>query len=161
MKSQTAAFTGHRHIPHNKRKSLEKELTELLERLIGEGIIYFGCGGAIGWDLMAGAAVLKLSERHKHIKLIMVLPFREQDAKWTSKQRREYKKLLDAADKITYVSEQYYDGCYLARNRRLVEFSSVCIAYLTNTGRSGTAQTVRLAREQGLTVYNLAEDGVG
>jgi hypothetical protein len=42
------------------------------------------------------------------------------------------------------------------RNLHLVESSGVCVAYMKH-GRSGTAQTVRLARERGLTVVNLAE----
>jgi len=134
-------------------------LTALLERLIDDGISYFGCGGAIGFDYLTGVTVLRLRKRYKHIKLIMVLPCHGQETKWTEEQKRDYKRLLDAADKTVYVSESYHDGCYLERNRHLVQHSAVCIAYLTNTNRSGTAQTVRLARERNLIIYNLAEGG--
>ena len=156
-KEQTACFTGHRNIKQSDIKPLEKKLEKLLEKLIGEGIVYFGCGGAVGFDFLSGFTVLRLRERYNHIKLIMVLPCRNQDAKWTAEQKRDYKRLLDAADKAVCLSEAYYDGYMLARNSHLIQHSAVCVAYLTNTVRSGTAQTVRLARENNLTVYNLAD----
>ena len=43
----------------------------------------------------------------------------------------------------------------LKRNRHLVDNSSVCICYLTES-TGGTAYTVEYARKSGLTIVNLA-----
>ena len=59
-----------------------------------------------------------------------------------------------AADKVIYVSETYYNGCMLVRNRRLVDNSSVCVAYLTHAG-GGTAYTVRYAEKSGVPVISI------
>ena len=60
------------------------------------------------------------------------------------------------ADKVTYISEQYYSGCMHKRNRHLVDCSSLCICYLTEQS-GGTAYTVNYARSQGLKIVNVAE----
>lgn len=50
----------------------------------------------------------------------------------------------------------YYKGCMHQRNRVLVNNSSTCICYLTQT-EGGTAYTVNYARNSGLSVFNLAK----
>ena len=103
--------------------------------------------------------ILALKEKFPNIKLVMVLPCREQDSVWSEEYKAAYRKLLDASDEIVYVSEHYYDGCMKARNIRLVENGEICIAYLTSTRfRGGTAQTVRFAKKKGIPVINLAND---
>lgn len=42
------------------------------------------------------------------------------------------------------------------RNRHLVDNSSACITYLTET-KGGTAYTVDYATKRGLTVFNIAD----
>ena len=121
-----------------------------------QGIVFWGSGGACGFDLIAADAVLKQREVNPAVKLIMVLPCRNQEMRWKAEDQNEYHRLLNAADKIVCLSEQYYAGCMAARNLRLVEFSSVCVTYMTHE-RSGTSQTVRFARERELTVINLAQ----
>ena len=153
---RTACFTGHRSIPNADLPWLTQRLDEVVAELAAQGIVYFGNGAARGFDTLAARAVLRQRERHPEIKLILTLPCRDQDARWPEADRREYRRLLDAADKVICLAEQYYDGCMLARNRYLVENSGACIAYLTHE-RSGTGQTVRLARARGLKIINLAK----
>lgn len=43
----------------------------------------------------------------------------------------------------------------MAKNRHLVDNSSVCVAYLTRSG-GGTAYTVEYAKKHGLKVINIA-----
>ena len=66
----------------------------------------------------------------------------------------EYERIMKAADKVTYTSEQYYSGCMHKRNRHLVDNSSVCVCYLTES-TGGTAYTVEYAHKNNLTVINL------
>lgn len=151
----TCCFTGHRQIDKDDLPELRARLTEKIEELIGQGVTSFGCGGAIGFDMLAGFVTLDLKAKYPAVKLIMVLPCREQDAKWSAREKARYQQLLAGADKIVYVSERYYDGCMKARNAHLVENSDHLITYLKRE-RSGAAQTVRMAKERGLTIHNLA-----
>ena len=64
--------------------------------------------------------------------------------------------MLGAADSVEYISEEYISGCMQARNRRLVELSSVCVCYKTRAS-SGTAYTVARAEKKGIEIINLAD----
>ena len=129
-KTITACFTGHRDIPEFEKMIVKKRLKKEIEKLIEKGVIYFGNGGAVGFDSISALTVIELRERYPQIKLIMVLPCKEQDRKWSEKDKATYAYILENADKITYTSEHYYKGCMHVRNRRLVDFSKYCIAYL-------------------------------
>ena len=157
MRNRTAAFTGHRSIPAAELPTLIARLDVAIAELVNQGVVFFGSGMARGFDTIAAQAVLKVKATKPAVKLIAVLPCYDQDSKWRDFERAEYRCLLDAADKVVYVSKQpYFDGCMALRNRHLVENSGVCVAYKAYE-RSGTGQTVRMAREQGLRVINLHE----
>ena len=123
---------------------------------IEQGYRYFGCGGALGFDTLAAQTVLRLRETYPEIRLILVLPCRNQTWGWKQEDIAEYDRIMKAADKVTYTSEQYYSGCMHKRNRHLVDYSSLCICYLTEQS-GGTAYTVNYARSQGLKIINVAE----
>ena len=108
-------------------------------------------------DTLATQTVLELREEYKHIRLILVLPCKTQTKYWQKADITEYEWIKTAADKVVYISEEYTDDCLLRRNRHLAENSSLCICCLTKqTG--GTAYTVRLARKNGLKIWNIAEE---
>ena len=123
---------------------------------IEQGYRYFGCGGALGFDTLAAQTVLRLREIYPEIRLILVLPCRDQTRGWKQADVAEYDRIMKAADKVTYTSEQYYSGCMHKRNRHLVDYSSLCVCYLTEQS-GGTAYTVNYARSQGLKIINVAE----
>jgi len=142
-------------IPIEDRESLQTRLEETLLRLIAQGIRYFGAGGALGFDTIAALTVIKLRETHPHIRLILVLPCKDQPKGWNQEDVKTYKQILLKADKFVHTSERYYSGCMHKRNRRLVDHSAVCVCYLIErTG--GTAYTVRYAELMGLRIINLA-----
>lgn len=155
MREMTACFTGHRSIPLMQRGTVRKKLEKTVRELIGKGYRYFGAGGALGFDTMAADVILRLRNEFPDIKLILVLPCKTQADRWSEKDRKIYEKQKAAADKVIYVSETYYNGCMLVRNRRLVDNSSVCVAYLTHAG-GGTAYTVRYAEKSGVPVISIA-----
>lgn len=74
MKEKTCCFTGHREIPSGQRRRIFAKTEEAIEGLIKKGYLYFGAGGALGFDTIAAFAVLKLKERYPDIRLILVLP---------------------------------------------------------------------------------------
>ena len=126
MKEKTCCFTGHRDIPADAYQLIFNKTEEMVENLIKKGYLYFGAGGALGFDTIAAFVVLKLKERYPDVRLILVLPCLAQTR-----------------------------GCMHKRNRHLVDNSSACICYLTKDS-GGTAYTVEYARNKGLLVKNIA-----
>ena len=154
MRAQTCCFTGHRDIAQDEKQEVKRQLERVLRSLIGKDIRYFGSGGARGFDLMAADVVLQLRKEFPHIRLIMVLPCRDQTRGWRGEDIRHYESILSLADKVVYVQEKYSPGCMQKRNRHLVDHSSVCVAYSTrNTG--GTAYTVRYACEKAVNIIRV------
>lgn len=149
MKSKTCCFTGHRDIPAQKIPAIEKRLEEEAEALIHQGVLYFGTGGARGFDTLAAQVVLRLKARYPHIRLILVLPCREHTRGWTKNDIHAYEHIFAHADKIVYVSQKYVSGCMQKRNRHLVDYSAYCVYYQT-AGAGGTAYTVRYAASRGV-----------
>ena len=151
---EAVCFTGHRSIERNAALLIPQTLKALLEELIQRGACRFRVGGAIGFDTVAALCVLELQEKHPGISLDLVLPCRDQTKLWNEQNRAVYEYILSAASSVEYVSEHFTSWCMHERNRRLVDESQVCIAYLSHSG-GGTAYTFAYALEQGLEVINL------
>lgn len=156
VRDYTCCFTGHRALPPEKREAIAYQLEQTVIMLIQAGIRFFGAGGARGFDTLAAQTILKLRRKYPHIKLILVLPCLSQTQGWRDEDIKVYESIKTAADKVTYTSEKYTQGCMHKRNRHLVDHSSICVCYLTED-RSGTAYTVNYAKKQGLKVINLAD----
>ena len=154
---KTVCFTGHRQMGE-RISDIEGRLTEAVEALIKKGYLYFGAGGARGFDALASETVLKLKAAHPQIRLILVLPFDEQyqhEKNWTRAEIEQYRRLKDRASKVVVLASEYSSGVYYRRNRHLVDNSSVCVAYM-NRANTGTSYTVNYARSRGLEVVNIA-----
>ena len=155
MRNRTVCFTGHRRIPLLQRHRIAAQLDKTVESLIGEGYLYFGAGGALGFDTMAAETVLRMREKYPDVRLILVLPCRDQSRRWSKKDIRIYEDIKSRADKVVYIADTYYTGCMQVRNRHLVDSSAVCVCYLTESG-GGTAYTVRYAEKEKLRIINIA-----
>lgn len=156
MKEKTCCFTGHRDIPSGQYQKIFAKTEETIEAFIQQGYLYFGAGGALGFDTIAALAVLKLKERYPNIRLILVLPCLSQTRGWSKEDIEIYEDIKRKADRIVYTSQEYTRGCMHKRNRHLVDYSSACISYLTEN-KGGTFYTVNYAKSKGLTVINIAE----
>ncbi len=151
-------FTGHRALPCDQLPALLRELERVLEIAIMQGFVDFYAGGALGWDTYCAQLVLDLRERYPAIALHLVLPCsrEEQTARWTQRQRIAYDCILRQADSCEFVEETYTSTCMRKRNRRLVELADCCICYCREmNGHTGTAQTLRMARQKGIPIINL------
>lgn len=144
---KTCAITGHRELPVDFDKNA---LYDELENLVREGCDEFLCGMAEGFDLTALDCLLSLREKYP-LSLHACIPFAQQDKYFSQESKKLYAKLLAACNVKTILSENYYDGCFLARNRFMVDRCDVLFAYCTQkTG--GTRYTVNYARKAGIPV---------
>ena len=154
---QTACFTGHREM-NMPVGEIRRRLSALLDILISRGVLYYGCGGAWGFDFLAAEAVIEKKRLNSKVKLILVLPCKDQDKSWNSEQRATYSYIKTQADKIVYTQEFYSKGCMHKRNRHLVDNSSICISFLEKH-QGGTFYTFNYAVQRGLEIFNLADRG--
>ena len=151
LKNITVCFTGHRRDIH---KNIESKLDEIITVLCEDGFTYFGVGGAKGFDFLAAKSVLKAKETYKNIKLIVIVPCKDYYDSWQAEEKAEYFEILKHADKVKVLYDHYFKGCMLARNRHLVDSSSVCVYYkYVNSG--GTAFTVNYATKKKLTTISV------
>ena len=154
VREKTCCFTGHRHIPFDCRAAIEEQLEAVVRTLIDEGFVYFGTGGAVGFDTMAAMTVLRLKAEFPHIRLIVVQPCKDQAAGWGAADRERYDEILRRADKVVSMFDTYQTGCMQVRNRHLIDHSRVCVCYQTSDD-GGTAYTVEYARKKGVHILSI------
>ena len=154
-KSIVACFSGHRILPVDCGE-LQFSLEAAVRELIGQGVVFFGAGGALGFDMLAEETILKMKEQYPQIKLVLVLPCppAQQTLKWNDSQRKRYNDILIRADKVRILSAEYTKSCMLDRNRHMVDNSGHLICYLRNN-RGGTFYTTRYAKQKGLKIIRV------
>lgn len=156
MERRSCAFTGHRpqKFPWGRDetsiecKRLKVSLYNQIVRLANAGTTDFLSGMAEGTDTWAAQSVLYLRSQSDRIKLHCILPCKTQAKQWSSTAQALYYSILERADSIVYVNQQYKKDCMLERNRFLVDHSALLLAVYDGGQRSGTAATVRYARMQ-------------
>ena len=156
MREQSCCFTGHRSVPYSLENQLTHRIRDGIQYLNDKlGITTFYAGGAMGFDSLAAEAVIEQKKTNPDIRLVIVVPCRDQAERWSASAKARYAKINNSADKVICLAERYFQGCMYQRNRYMVDHSCACICYLTEpTG--GTAYTVKYAREHGLRIFNLA-----
>lgn len=116
----------------------------------------FYCGGAMGFDIIAGEIVLKLKQEIPSINLIMVVPFFGQGYEFTPSWNERYLNLLHGAKKAVYLEKQYVNGCYFKRNRYLVDNADTIITYY-NGKAGGTKYTLNYAQKKKREIINICK----
>lgn len=151
---ERCCFTGHRDISDENQDELIQRLKENVLNLYQKGVNTFYAGGALGFDTLAAECVIEVRKTNRDIRLVIVVPCRDQAAKWSSADRERYNTILKLADDVIFLADRYYNGCMQARNRYMVNHSHFCICYLTKPS-GGTYYTVSYAEEKELEIYNL------
>ena len=154
MQGKVCMFTGHRIIPGDACKPLWEELKKELSNLYVAGVRDFITGGALGFDTLAALTVLTLRDIRPDVKLHLYLPCRDQDKKWNAKDKERFSHILERADDVIYICDKYVPGCMHTRNRRMVDNSDICVAYLRRDS-GGTAYTVDYAQGRGLKIIRV------
>ena len=159
-KLSVCCFTGHRRIEPMHRAKLPGLLRRQIITLVSENVTTFATGGAKGFDTLAAEAVLDVKTQQPFIRLIVVAPCADQSSRWGAADVTRYERIRRQADEFICLADTYTPRCMKARNRALVDMSGVCVAYCLRE-RSGTYHTMRYAKQNCLTVINLAEQPGG
>ena len=152
---KTCCFTGHRMVSSADALRLRASLSDTIELLYQEGVKFFICGGAVGFDTLAAKAVLEKRKTKTDIRLMLAIPCRNQFERWNESQKAVYHAILEDADAVEYLAETYDRGCMLRRNRYMVDHADVCVAFYNGGARGGTAFMVNYAYQCGLKVILL------
>lgn len=133
-----------------------KWLSNAIDLCIENGICWFVCGGALGFDTLAAQKVLELRDsKYPYIRLGLALPCFDQTAHWPINDIDMYESIKERADKVVYTSERrYFDGCMAVRNRYMVDSSHIVVYYQYKSW-GGAAGTVNYARRRGKQLLNV------
>lgn len=149
-KPHIATFTGHRTYS----RLYDSIVCREVERLYNMGIRRFRVGMAEGFDLAAACVVLSAQSHHPDIELEAFIPWRGFEQTFSESNRRLYSLILERATLIHYLSDSYFHGVYQERNEAMVDGADYVIAWWDGKP-SGTANTIRYAREIGCPVKNI------
>jgi uncharacterized phage-like protein YoqJ len=147
LTGKAVCFTGHRKIPEGKLEFVRHELRREVTRAIADGYTHFISGFAEGTGLMAAAIVLELQQQYPLITLEAAIPYRNR-VKSLYKDKNAIP-LLEGCVAVGVWNETYAPNIFWVQNRKMVEASSRVIAVFDGRFKSGTAQTIRIARAQG------------
>lgn len=167
-KSKTACFSGYR--PHkfdfpltsnDKYEKLMATTYNFIVDAIGAGYDTFLTGAAPGYDILcAELTQIARRVRHKATRIIYALPYENFsdahhfDEDWQAR----YDFISANCQEIINVTNSLNEteGCYQRRNEFMVDNSSLLICY--HTGKAGgTDNTIRYAKDKGLTIINVAD----
>ena len=164
-KGKVCCFTGHRPekilaSPEEVKASLKAEI----EKAIHDGYTTFISGGARGVDLWSAGFVLEEKKQHPELKLVMAIPFPEFERNWDNQKTQSqndrrgsvvwnivYKNIIEQADEVVYISEQYSKECFQKRNMWMVDRSDLVIA-VYNGHASGTRNTIEYAKRRNVPI---------
>jgi uncharacterized phage-like protein YoqJ len=149
-KGSTCCFTGHRPQKlHQEEKEVREGLEAAVRQAYTDGYRCFISGMAMGVDLWAGEAVIKLKSLYPDVLLIAAIPYPGQEKHFPREWKEMYAEVLSGCDHAEILSEEYRKGVFALRDRWMVDHSSRIIA-VYNGEPGGTALTIAYAKREGL-----------
>lgn len=139
---KTCCITGHRDIPLDKLELVGRELQREIDEALQDGYRTFITGFAQGTDMLFARMVDARRGDYPDIFLEAALPYAGRIKQLTF----DEKKRLNKCNGIKIICEKYHSGCFMQRNRYLVQSSSRVIAVYDGREKGGTLQTIRFAR---------------
>ncbi len=153
-KKYCCCFTGHRpeklRLPEQEAKHL---LKKAIMQAVMDGYTTFISGMARGLDIWAAETVLELKKVNS-IQLIAVSPYYGFEKHWDTVNKQKYYDIIDAADGVKFMQNEYSKASFHIRNAYMVDNSTRVIAAY-NGEAGGTKNTVEYARKKGLEIINI------
>lgn len=164
IREHTACFTGHRpnklygydrNSEGNRviRKKLHDKIVDLIEN---HGINTFISGMALGIDMWAALAVIKLRTKYPHIRLVAAVPCLRQWSRWNPEDVIFWHRILEACDLVVMVTnEEYTPACMQMRNIWMVDHSDHVIAVYDGSPRGGTFNCIKYAKTKKTHIHTI------
>lgn len=155
------AATGHRpnklygyNLHHPGYYALGRLMRDFLrQRLEQYGPVECISGMALGVDQLYALVALKLRDEGNDIRVIAMMPCRNQNAKWASDEY--WRNILSRADESLIVTDApYTPACMQVRNRAMVDRADEIMA-VHNGSPGGTMNCLRYAETKGRKITNI------
>lgn len=151
-RTHCVCFTGHRPEKLSfSEAEVKAGLTEQIKKAVEDGYTTFITGMGKGVDLWAGEIVCKLRDNGSNIKLVAASPYDGFGKGWPAEWRSLHREILEKADFVENVCPGYHKGCFLVRDKWMVDHSDLVIAVF-NGAPGGTKFTIDYAKKQGVKV---------
>ena len=169
-KDTTCCFTGHRSrdlpfggdVAKQGVRNLVSTVQLICSQAYENGYRTFMTGMADGTDILCGSVIMDMMNCREYpgLRLICVLPYKEQRREISGAENRYiYSLLLHAAEAVVVTGEAHDKGRYRIRNQYMVDRSSALIAvYKEKKAGSGTLQTINMAKKAGLSMHVIELD---
>ena len=144
-KQRTCCVTGHRDIPAARMDAITALLHRELLAAIADGYTHFISGFAAGTDLLFADLVATLKTSYP-ITLEAAIPYPGR----MKTPDQTFQRLIRCCDTVEIHADAYFKGCYMRRNRYMVDHSQRVLAVYNGRPTGGTAATVRYARGKDL-----------
>lgn len=131
-----------------KRNAYLTALQSKIVFAVEQGATQFISGMSLGVDLDFAEIILKLKAKFP-ITLECAMPYPDYSVRWSFEDEKRNYEILKSADKVTLVSDRYFNGCLFKRNRYMVDKSDLVIAVFNGEKKGGTFYTLSYAEKQG------------
>lgn len=155
--THAVAFTGHRKIegkypPSPKWESISQVVREMALSFVAMyDITHFVSGGALGFDQVAAAAVIRLRDQGFPVTLTFALPFPGFEVRWPEKSQAALKSLCRQANKVVFVDNdpRYFPWKMQRRNKYMIDRAQSVIALkYPAVKKGGTLNAVEYAEQK-------------
>ena len=141
-KEHTCCVTGHRDIPANRMQYVQIQLRQELLQAIQRGYTHFISGFAAGVDLIFAGIVADPKSEYP-ITLEAAIPYPDR----MDTPDRAFQHLVKVCDTVKVHTDRYSKGCYMVRNRYMIDCSALVIAVHDGRKSGGTAATIKYAHK--------------
>ena len=100
LRAKTCCFTGHRSLSGKEKLKAAVRLRKIIAEQIKSGIVFYGAGGARGFDSLAAQTVLDMKKEYPQLRLILVLPCEDQTRGWRSEDIAVYEDIKRGSNKV-------------------------------------------------------------
>ena len=129
------------------RLEYKKRLYEEVQALMEQGYRHFITGMADGVDVDFAIAVLYFKNKFAGVTLEAALPYPRNAYQTNADPMNVKENILSKCDRISVVSDVYYEGCMQKRNCYMVDKADIVLAVWNGTQKGGTWNTIRYARQ--------------
>ena len=161
---KTCAFIGHQPYNRTYKQILERDMYSICEglkkslfcetlRLTREGVQVFMTGMDRCVDTWAAEAVIQIRDTmpSRGIQLWAVIPYDDRFSAWSREEQRQYKRILEKADKVIHIAHEYTPGCLEEHTRYMIDASTHLIAVYEESAIN-TRKKIEYARRKGLEI---------
>ena len=130
------------------RLEYKKRLYDDVKNLMEQGYRHFITGMAEGVDLDFAIAVLYYKNKFEGVTLEAALPYPRNFHGSGADSVNIKDHILSKCDRVSVISDVYFDGCMQKRNCYMVDSADMVLAVWNGGRKGGTWNTIRYARQR-------------